>query len=360
MVRETHIKDNDLDSRKAEILKTVIDMYLEDPTPVASKTVGSNSELGVSSATIRAEMHALEESGYLSQTHTSSGRIPTDRGYRYFVDNYVVKKKPAKKLSETFERFIPSTSPNLLEEMVLLLSTVTQHTAVVVKDAVRKCKISDIHVSVLSSNRIVVGIFFDDATIDRVVIDTAQFSTSIRDELDCNRPDSIGLRCEAVLKEHLVGKPFDELKRSLVDVSHSIQFDSELIDIVLEELYYQTSKHGAESLVHVAGVSKIAKFEDDTDPRFREISSKVLGLVEQHLKLVEVIRNSLGETIDARIGTENESAELQRHTMILAPIQGFDGDIGAVGIIGPTRMDYIKAFNCISAASQAATKYMDQ
>jgi heat-inducible transcriptional repressor len=170
MYRAALREQNDLDDRKAEILKTVIDIYLADPTPVASKIVGLKSGLGVSSETIRNEMHALEEEGYLAQTHTSSGRIPTDRGYRFFVDNFVAKqrqgvkysdRKSVKRINEKLETLVPGSSPSLLDEMVVLISTLTQHTAVALRNSAKTSCISDVHVSVLNGRRLIVGLFLN-------------------------------------------------------------------------------------------------------------------------------------------------------------------------------------------------------
>jgi|GEM_PF-850377 len=356
-----------LDDRKAEILKTVIDIYLEEPTPVASKMVGIKSRLGVSSATIRNEMHALEEEGYLSQTHTSSGRIPTDRGYRFFVDNFVANQffdaKQTGKLTikgnESIDNFVPTSAPNVLDEMVVLLSTLTQHTAVAVRDCTKNSVIADVHVSVLNANRLVIGLFFEDATIDRVVINFDQFSSSVQSEIEKLTTEVYGQTSQRLLKALIVGKQISEIGKLHSSRHSDGAFEKELLDLVVLGCKSQSSDAEANSVVHVAGVSKIANVRNSSDPEQGEFSTKVLSLVEQHMKLVDVIRNGLSETIDARIGSENNLEELKRHSMILAPIKGSDGEAGALGIIGPTRMDYLKAFDCINAASQVASKYMD-
>ncbi|HQZ14630.1 MAG TPA: heat-inducible transcriptional repressor HrcA, partial [Acidimicrobiia bacterium] len=355
MYRAALREQNDLDDRKAEILKTVIDIYLADPTPVASKIVGLKSGLGVSSATIRNEMHALEEEGYLAQTHTSSGRIPTDRGYRFFVDNFVAKqrqgvkysdRKSVKRINEKLETLVPGSSPSLLDEMVVLISTLTQHTAVALRNSAKTSCISDVHVSVLNGRRLIVGLFFEDATVDRVVIDVAQFSLTVQREIEHYSDQIYVDKCEKILKSKLTGKRVADLV-DLANVETMVDsFESQLLRLVEQDCKSGLHNSGVDSFVHVAGVSKIADIHDNSDPYNREISSKVLGLVEQHMRFVEVIRNSLSETIDARIGAENNLEELQRHSMILAPIRGPEGETGAVGIIGPTRMDYFKAFDC--------------
>ncbi len=367
MERTLNIEPDGLDERKAEILKTVIDLYLEEPTPVASKHVSTRSGLGVSSATIRNEMHLLEEEGYLSHTHTSSGRIPTDRGYRFFVDNFVVnrvdpttKNQSVKKINETIGNFVPISSPQLLDEMVLLLSTITEHTAVAISETDRSCVVTDAHVSLLAQYKLVIGLFFEDTTIDRVVLDLDRFSKPIQNEISQLDPLEYAQRCQKLLDENIVGKQILQIPKSLIDENTNSSLRSELLELVVQNYKKQLDAKGSNATVHVAGVSKIADLRSGDSHVGSEISTKVLGLVEQQMKLVDVIRNSLAETIDARIGSENSFEELRRHSMVLAPIVGLQGEKAALGIIGPTRMDYVKTFDAISAASQVVSRYMDQ
>ncbi|HMS25453.1 MAG TPA: heat-inducible transcriptional repressor HrcA [Acidimicrobiia bacterium] len=348
-----------VDDRKKTILRTVVDSYVDDATPVASKTVSERSALDVSAATIRNDMHALEDAGYLTHTHTSSGRIPTDQGYRFFVDNFVpadVHNKSRRAQSQLIDGMFSSSSVShidtLLEQTVILLSSLTHHTAVIVKDASSTARVSDVHISRLGDGRVVVALFLDDSTIERVVVeaqclfdDRASGHEEVDDRLLAHRVQD--------LRDFFCGHTLRDVLREN-SPAQMASFTVQIKDAFAREVRLDQP----EASVHIAGVANIAKAERDADRSV--ISSELLSLLEQHMMLIELIRGSVDDTIAARIGSENMYDELSRHSMVLAPFVSGDGDTGAVGIIGPTRMDYSQVFAYLNAASGTVTKFLDQ
>ncbi len=339
-----------VDERKSTILKVVVDSYISDPTPVASKTVTKRSGLDVSSATIRNEMHALEDAGYLSHTHRSSGRIPTDRGYRFFVDNYVhqdsrtTTTKKSDHLHDALCRSGESTPDRLLEQAVILLSSLTQHTAVIMKDSSKDARVSDVHLSRLDDGRIVVALFLDDSTIERAVLDLDDgFNVS-----DTSLSESID-----TLRKHCGGQ-------LLRDVLNNTSASNDIVGRVVEAFRREGNFSTPDATVHVAGVANIAKSDSTSLRDNAEISAQLLALIEQHMVLIDLIRNSVDETIGARIGSENVTHELSRHSMVLAPFLTESGESGAVGVIGPTRMDYSKVFAYLNSVSSTIPKFLDR
>lgn len=346
--KRTTENENSVDPRKSTILKVVVDSYISDPTPVASKTVTERSGLDVSPATIRNDMHALEDAGYLTQTHTSSGRIPTDQGYRFFVDNFVPhethssRDKTNVNLNHELERALDSGPDYLLEKAVILLSSLTQHTAVIMKDSSKDASVADVHMSRLDDGRIVVALFLDDSTIERAVIES--------------NPD-FGDVALTQWTENLRRNVAGQSLRDLLRVPPTELDDG--IRSILDAFRRETSSTSVDAAVHVAGVANIAKSSGDSVNDHGEISAQLLALVEQHMVLVDLIRNSVDETIAARIGSENVAHELSRHSMVLAPFVTDGGEQGAVGIIGPTRMDYSKVFAYLNSVSSTIPKFLD-
>ncbi len=348
-----------VDERKKAILRTVVDAYIDDATPVASKTVSQRSELDVSAATIRNDMHALEEAGYLTHTHTSSGRIPTDRGYRYFVDHFVpvdIQRKSNRAQTRLIDGIIrtprDSNIDTLLEQTVILLSSLTHHTAVIVKDTSSTARVYDVHISRLNDERVVVALFLDDSSIERVVLESASlFISGAANGADVD--DCLLAQRVEDLRQVFCGHTLrDGIRQDFIHEQHP--FATHVQEAFSREAHADKS----DASVHVAGVANIAKAGKSSD--HSDFSAQLLSLLEQHMILIELIRESVDDTIAARIGSENMYDELSRHSMVLAPFVSGDGDTGAVGIIGPTRMDYSKVFAYLNAASGTVTKFLDQ
>lgn len=357
-----------IDERKSTILKTVVDSYIDQPSPVASKTVGERSALDVSPATIRNEMKTLENAGYLTHPHTSSGRIPTDRGYRFFVDHFVSPNSKNSRIFE-FDQNLSNQNPmfgeltsdvdRLLEQTVVLLASLTQHTALIVKDSTRQAKICDLHISRLEDGRCVVALFFDDSSVERVVVEPEHFDLDFDYEKLVSEDHFISL-CVDELRGKLAGISLRDLKptdSSQISPDFSV---NTFVAHVMNALSSDSFLAPQDASVHVAGVANIAKIELQDENSQREISAQLLSLIEQHMRLVELVRSSVDENIGARIGSENKYDELSRHSIVLAPFTSKDGESGAVGIIGPTRMDYSKIFTYLNSASGTVEKYLDQ
>jgi heat-inducible transcriptional repressor len=344
-----------IDERKSIILKTVIDAYISSPTPVASRVVEQKSGLDVSAATIRNEMHVLEEAGYLAHTHTSSGRIPTDKGYRHFVDTYISRNRRHSSNPDVinFTEFdvVSDHLKGLLDQTVHTLSSMTSHTAILVKDEVCRARVADVHCSIVGEEKIVVAFIMDDSSIERVVVDSSQLGGEITSEElhDYSRD----------LSAAIVGKTLSDAHNATLH-SHSSQ---QFVDVVYQSIGDIPGVSQPDARVHLSGVSHIASHQPvETESVFapEEITTRLLSLLEQHMVLVDLIRESVDDSISARIGSENVVDEMSQHTMVLAPFSTAHGESGAVGIIGPTRMDYKKVFTHLDAASHQLKDVLDQ
>lgn len=369
MSKDSAVKtDFVIDGRKSAILKTVVDSYIDVPTPVASRVVHKKSLLGLSTATIRNEMHALEDAGYLMHTHTSSGRIPTDHGYHFFVDNFVSSNSDETDrtganslnvLDQSLEEIESSSVDKLLEQTVTLLSSITQHTAVIVKESTRQAVICDVHVTVIDHHRCIVALFFNDSAIQRIVLDSDQcLAAGFR--LETLNDESNRIECIEIMKKVLIGRCLRDLTVKQQKIVNIDTLASALIDLIIFAFSGEPTASGGDATVRIAGVANIAKSPAAEEGRSSEISAQLLTLIEQHMVLIDLIRHSVDQKIGVKIGSENSYDELANHSLVLAPFSTKEGDQGTVGIIGPTRMDYSKVFGILNGASVSVAKYLDQ
>lgn len=369
MLKDSAIKaDFVVDGRKSAILKAVVDSYIAEPTPVASKVVHKKSLLGLSTATIRNEMHALEDAGYLMHTHTSSGRIPTDHGYRFFVDNFVPSNTGKGKstdenslniLDRSLQEIEVSSVDRLLEQTVILLSSITKHTAVIVKESARQVAICDVHVTIIDHHRCIVALFFNDSAIQSIVLDSEQcLAAGFRMETLSNELNRT--ECIEIVKKALIGRSLRDLKVKRQQITDVGTLASALIDLIITAYSSDSTSSGGDATVRIAGVANIAKSPSAEEGGSSEISGQLLTLIEQHMVLIDLIRHSVDEKIGVRIGSENTYNELVNHSLVLAPFSTEEGDQGTVGIIGPTRMDYSKVFRILGGASVSVAKFLDQ
>ncbi len=332
----------ELDERKAAILRAIVEEHITTAQPVGSQTIARSRGLGVSSATVRNDMTVLEREGYLVQPHTSAGRVPTDRGYRFFVDNFERQPglAPAQRrvVSDFFTLFASAHQvlEDLLHETSQLLARVSTHTAVVVGphhvDAatVRSVQLVNLQPSlvlalaILSNGNVEksilhVSIDTDDATIATAgaLLDT-QLSGSRWVALPELRP--------------VAGPAADTLAREARDAL-AARSEQE----VVEPLY-------------VGGASRLAA-DQEAFPTSTS-AARLLELLERQVEVVSLVHDLLDQGPTVRIGSENPIDELRDCSIVVAPYR-VDGEVaGTVGVLGPTRMDYRQALAAVEAISQ--------
>ena len=332
----------ELDERKATILRAIVEEHITTAQPVGSQTIAKSRNLGVSSATVRNDMTVLEREGYLVQPHTSAGRVPTDRGYRFFVDNFDRQPglAPAQRrvVSDFFTLFHSAHQvlEDLLHETSQLLARVSTHTAVVVGphvdvDTVRSVQLVNLQPSlvlalaVLSSGRVEKCILHVAADTDDATIATA--GALLDTQLS-------GMRWNSLPELRPVAGPAaDSLAREARDALKA-RADQDLV----EPLY-------------VGGASRLAA-EHEAFPT-TDSAARLLELLEHQVEVVSLVHDLLdqGDTT-IRIGSENSIDELRDCSIVIAPYR-VDGEVaGTVGVLGPTRMDYRQALAAVEAISQ--------
>lgn len=329
-----------LGERRSAILRAIVTHYVTSGDPVGSKTLVERYKLGVSPATVRNEMGALEDAGYIYQPHTSAGRVPTDAGYRHFVDSTSPNAKLPARETELIRQFFGEPRYELedsLRQTASLLSTLTDHAAVVFAPVLERSVVRHIELVPLSGERAMVVMVANTGRVENhivpITVDDAQLerAAEMLNRLAIDQPiENVG----AVLLRDLEKFP-QELRDVVTAVASTL--DRELNDRNSERVFLD-------------GASNILREEKFSDI---ETVRQVIGTLEHRRLLLEVLADALSTSaISIRIGSENPLEEMQSITVITAPYGSDDEPIGSLGIVGPTRMDYKRT---IAAVHEVAT-----
>lgn len=324
-----------LDERKAAILRAVVEEYIQTAQPVGSSHVARTQELPVSSATVRNEMVQLEREGYLVQPHTSAGRIPTDKGYRFFVDSLspgTLDRAQSMQVREFFDQ-AHGELERMLSDTSRLLSHLTHYAAVVTAPARHDP-------AVLRSVQLV-------ALGPRVVLVVAVLSNGVVEKhtLDADEPvtDAEVAAASAHLAAHLIGSKSGSAQR--LPATGETRVDA-LAERACSLLRPERQPNGDEQ-VFVGGVSSMATAFDAVGT-----IRQVLTILEQQVVLVTLLRDVIDGGLSVAIGTEHGVQPLADCSVVVAPYQ-MDGEpVGTVGVLGPTRMRYDQALAAVAVVSR--------
>jgi heat-inducible transcriptional repressor len=323
--------------RRAAVLRAIVEEYVQTAQPVASQSIAQTRSLGVSSATVRNDMTQLEREGYIVQPHTSAGRIPTDQGYRYFVDHFTkAGSLPVSQRRAVADFFATAHSAleDLLHETSQLLARLTSHAAVVVGPQFDAARVRSAQIVVLQPELLLVIAVLSNGSVEKEVV-------TYRGEHDDAQVAHASAVLDAALREQSLGAPATAAATNAPGVD-------ELVQVGIEALA-QRAASGAEPL-YVGGASLIVGDQDAFATAER--ASRLLEMLEQQVVVVSLVRDLLDQGVTVSIGSEHDVDELRDCSLVLAPYR-VDGEMaGTVGVLGPTRMDYQQALAAVAAVSQ--------
>jgi heat-inducible transcriptional repressor len=315
-----------LDPRKAAILEAVVTEYIGTAQPVGSQHVAQATGINVSSATVRSEMAALEHEGYLVQPHTSAGRIPTDKGYRFFVDHLaepgVLGPSQRQRVSRFFDQ-VHGEMEEMLESTSGLLADLTSHAAVVVGPGHEAAPIRSVQLVGLGTAHVLLVVVLGDGAVEKRTLELAE---DVSDEL-------LG-RAGALLAAHAMGQRLGGLDRPPPTGEAALDTVLAAASATLVDLAASAELEH----VFVGGPSRLAAAFDAV-----ETVRSVLGILEQQLVVVSLLRDVLDQGLSVAIGTEHGFEPLASCAVVVAPVWVDGHDAGAVGLLGPTRMNYAQA-----------------
>ena len=337
----------ELDDRKLKILKAVIQNYLETGEPVGSRTISKYTDLKLSSATIRNEMADLEELGYILQPHTSAGRIPTDKGYRLYVDDLMAQKKQEledreSKVSDR-EKEVDSMRDilnekvdrveELLQNVAKVLAKDTNYATMITAPQVKGNKLKFVQLSQLESDKILAVIVMEGNIIRNKVIDVSEALSQ----------ENI-LKLNILLNTTLTGLTLEQMNLSIVSkmenqAGEHMQLVKEVVDAIVETI------SGEDNLkIYTSGATNIFKYPELSDSTK---ASELIYALEEKQSLTDFVKdtesdNSDNTGIQVYIGNEAPVESMKDCSVVTATYELQDGMRGTIGIIGPKRMDYDK------------------
>jgi heat-inducible transcriptional repressor len=334
-----------MDERKAAILKALIEEYVETGQPVGSNTVARGAGLGVSSATVRNEMAVLEREGYVTHPHTSAGRVPTDKGYRHFVDNLARQSglQPAARHEVTsFFATAHHALEDMLHETSLLLSRITTHAAVVVGPQPDSAKVRGVQLVRLHETSVLVVAVLSNGHVERQFMELAG-------EVDDSRINA----ATAVLDTQLRDASFSDLPvlRATGDAA-----TDELAAQARDALVARFAAGRPTEPVFVGGASRIAADLDAFTAS--ETVGRLLEVLEHQYLVVTLVRDLIDQGVTVRIGAENQLEDLRECSVVLARFDIEGRPAGSVGVLGPTRMNYPQAMAAVSAVSRRLGEHL--
>lgn len=321
-----------LDERKTRILQAVIRNYLETGEPVGSRTISKYTDLNLSSATIRNEMADLEEMGYIFQPHTSAGRIPSDKGYRFYVDTLMEEKE--REVVEMQEMLVERQDKmeTLLKQVARLLAQNTQYATMISAPQMQRNKVKFIQLSRVDDNQILAVIVVEGNVIKNNIL-----------SVDGGLSDETLLKLNILLNTHLTGLSMEEINLGTISAlkqQAGIHSDivSEVIDAVAEAI-----RADEDLEIYTSGTNNIFKYPELAD---QEKASELINTFEEKQQLHELVMDTLSDEkntgIQVYIGDETPVQSMKDCSVVTATYELGDGMRGTIGIIGPKRMDYDK------------------
>ena len=327
---------SELDERKVKILDAIIRNYLATGEPVGSRTISKYTDLNLSSATIRNEMADLEEMGYIVQPHTSAGRIPSDKGYRVYVDHLMEEKD--REISEMKDFVIEKTEKmeKVLKQAAKLLASNTNYATLVSAPAYSKNKIKFIQLSAVSDTQLLAVIVMNSNVVKNQMID-------ISEPLD----NETVLKLNILLNTSLNGLSLDEINLGTIALlKEQAGIHSEIVSHVLDTLV-QTISETEDLQIYTSGATNILKYPELSDS---DSVSSLLSTFEEKEELQSLVTESLSDNenetgIQVYIGNETPVQTMKDCSVVTAVYDLGEGVKGTIGIIGPKRMDYEKVMD---------------
>lgn len=330
---------HDLSERKYKILEAIIRNYLETGEPVGSRTISKYTDLNLSSATIRNEMADLEELGYILQPHTSAGRIPSDKGYRLYVDQMLADKE--KEVEELKEMLLEKSDQmdRLLEQTAKALATTTEYTAMVSAPKGYN-RIKFLQLSRVDVDHLLVVVVSEGNMIKNTIID-----------LDNELSDENILKLNILLNTHLNGLAMEDINLAMITaMKQQAGIHSDIIGEVIDAVA-AAIKNDEELKIYTSGTQNIFKYPELSD---NAKASEIITSLEEKTVLREIVTETLsGDKTDSGIqvyiGEETPVEGMEDCSVVAATYELEEGVKGTIGIIGPKRMDYDKVIGTVKS-----------
>ena len=341
----------ELTERQEKILYAVIQNYLETGEPVGSRTISKYTDLNLSSATIRNEMADLEELGYIVQPHTSSGRIPSDKGYRFYVNRLMNEKD--QEISDMQEMMIQKTErmEKVLKQVVKVLAAKTEYATMISAPSVIRNRVKFVQLSAVDEHQILSVVVMDGNIVQNKII-------RIEEPLD----NETMLKLNMLLNTNLNGLTVEQINLSLIQrLKEQAGIHEDIIAQVLNTVA-ETIEQDGDLEIYTSGTTNIFKYPELSDSKK---ASELISAFEEKDALYELISDventgdETGTGIQVYIGDESPVATMKDCSVVTASYELGEGMKGTIGIIGPKRMDYKKVMNNLKHLKKELDRMMN-
>ncbi len=341
------------EERRLAVLRAIVQDYVETSEPVGSKALLERHQLGVSAATVRNDMAALEEEGLIAAPHTSAGRVPTDAGYRLFVDRLSSVKPMSAAERSAIAQFLEGAVDldDVVARTVRLLASLTRQVAVMQYPSLTRSSVRHVEFVPMGATRLMVVLIVNTGRVEQRVIETTHDLSTTEGEA------TLGL-VRAKVNALAVGERLVDAAASLESLPQEFEpLDRDLVRAVVRSLEDALVEEREERVV-LAGTSNLARVGTD----FPLSIGPVLEALEQHVVLLKLLGTARGtsDVVSVRIGHENPFAGLQS-TSVVATEYGSGSDLVAgLGVLGPTRMDYPTTMASVRAVATYVSRILAQ
>jgi heat-inducible transcriptional repressor len=324
-----------IDERKQRVLKAIIDDYIETAEPVGSRTLARKHDLGVSPATIRNEMADLEMLGYLEHLHTSSGRVPSSKGYRFYVDGLIPPQPVSAEEKVRIDRWYQSRVKRIEEvfqETAHIISQVTKNVSLVLAPQVTQAKFRCLQFLPLDDRRVITVLMTDAGFIENKILEMPD--GAVFEDFQ---------RMAKVINANLTGHSLQTIEHhALAQIQDEIQ-DQLLYESALE-IIQRALDSGKHERLYLGGTTQLL-----SQPEFHDVEKvkEMLLMLEEEELMKDILHAHMGDGLEVTIGQENENQHFKDSSIITATYH-LDGELlGTIAVLGPTRMEYAKAMSLL-------------
>lgn len=337
-----------LEDRRLAVLRAIVEDYVASHEPVGSKALVERHNLGVSPATIRNDMAALEEEGFIAQPHTSAGRVPTDRGYRLFVDRLSGVKPLTVAERRAIHQFLDEAVDldDVMVRTVRLLAQLTRQVALVQYPSMSRSSVRHVEVVALSTTRLIIVIIADNGRVEQRII-----------ELPLPITDAVLGDLRSRLIVALASKAFSGVPDALVDFDLGFVEEDRAFARLVASAVLEAVMERSDERVVLGGTAHLARYGES----FPIAIQPVLEALEEQVVLLRLLGESTPQqALTVRIGHENPVEGLEETSVITARYARADHPVASLGIVGPTHMDYPGAMGAVQAVAQYVSRILDE
>ena len=341
IMRELQNGDKKLSERKKQILRAVVEAHIATGEPVGSKYLTDNAGINFSSATVRSEMADLEEMGYLEQPHTSSGRVPTKLGYHFYIDSlmngYKLSAMETMELSNTLKGKIGELD-SLMTSVSKLVSSLTNYTAVALKAENRERTVDRFSYMILDAHSFLIVMRMSDSGVV-----TKQIQTHVLVD------DRLLKRLTQLLTKYLARTPAREISFSVVmTIEHEIGVGGAIVAPSVKAVY-EAIGGSADADLRFEGVNRLLEY-----PEFSDIDKirGMLEMMENKQEMIKILSEADSDKVNVYIGGGEQEGLVDNSALIFKKLTVGGKVVGAIGVIGPSRMDYSKVISTMEYLSR--------